>query len=449
MQALAPQLRPAQVTAFSPRLQQAVRLLHLSSQDYAHAMQAAAEDNPFLEVDDAPPPGQEAFGRSGTLSRGASVRHDEGVDALQRLPVAGSLRQHLHDQLGVLRLDERERVLAAAVVESLDDDGYLRISLADIAAVVGEAGEPAEALEGALQAALRRVQSLDPPGVGARSVSECLLLQLPRIEEPRLRETVRRIASDHLDLLAAHNFRRIAAELGEPIEGVREAGDRIRRLDARPGWKYDATPTPFVTPDVFVRRQRGAWSAVLNEAAMPRVNLNQACARLFERQLQGRNPEMAAYLERARWTVQNLAQRSATILRIAQAIVARQKLFLDHGPIAMKPLGLGAIAEAVGVHPSTVSRAIHHKYMATPAGVFELRYFFSRGVQHRSGAATAPSAIRQLLRELIEAEPGGAPLSDAVLARQLAEQGFQVARRTVTKYRQSMKIEAVDRRGRH
>ncbi|SCK21165.1 RNA polymerase, sigma 54 subunit, RpoN/SigL [Variovorax sp. HW608] len=465
MPALGQHIRPAQLTAFSPRLQQAVRLLHLSSLDYAQALQEAAEDNPFLDFEDATPAATDAIeapeaagpdpnesrdfiDRLGPAARGAVLSHEESADALQRLPVAASLRQHLHAQLGVLRLGERERMLAAAVVESLDDDGYLRISLDDIAAVVREDGEDAAELDADLFGALRRVQALDPPGVGARSVSECLLLQLPRIADPILRDTVRRIASGHLELLARHHLKRLADALGEPLVRVREAGECIRRLDARPGWKYDATPTPFVTPDVFVRKRRGVWTAVLNESAMPRLNLNQDYARLFERQACERNPALAGCLERARWTVQNLAQRAATIHDVAQAIVAKQKLFLDYGPLAMKPLTLRAVADAVGVHPSTVSRTVHHKYIATPSGVFELKYFFSRGLAHRSGRATAPTAIKELLRELISSEQDGAPLSDATLARMLGEQGFSVARRTVTKYRQAMNIEPVDWRRR-
>ncbi|MBT2322329.1 RNA polymerase factor sigma-54 [Variovorax paradoxus] len=458
MTSIVQQARAVQATIFSPRLQQAVRLLQLSSLDYAQALQEAAEDNPFLEFEQpsVASPGSVFEGNSieapeffehfggGAAAPAGRLPHDESIDALQRVPAVASLRQHLHAQLGVLRLGEQDRMLAAAVVESLDDDGYLRISLEDIAAVVGEPGEDIEA---ALHGALRRVQALDPPGVGARSVSECLLLQLPCIDDPALRERVRRIASEHLELLASRKLGRLAAALGEPLSCVQEAADCIRRLNARPGWQHEAAVPAFVTPDVIVRKHRGVWTAVLNEAVLPRLRLHQAYARLFEQQRSGRSAEMAGCLERARWTVQNLAQRSSTIRDVAQAIVANQKLFLEHGPLAMKPLGLRAIADAVRVHPSTVSRTVHHKYMATPAGVYELKYFFSRGLEHSSGGASAPTAIKQLLRELIAAEPVDAPLSDAELARQLDQQGFRIARRTVTKYRQEMRIEPVERRG--
>jgi RNA polymerase sigma-54 factor len=333
------------------------------------------------------------------------------------------------------------------VVESLDEDGYLRISLEEIGAVVGDVGDAGEDVGPALRAALSRVQSLDPAGVAARSLSECLLLQLGAIEDGPLRELARGIVAGHLEDLASRNWQRIGFALGEPVARVKLAAERIRKLDARPGWRYDPQAPAFVTPDVIVRKRRGVWTAVLNEASVPRVKLHQAYARMFEQQGAKASPELRGCLESARWTVHNVGQRISTIRDVAQAIVAKQKLFFDYGPLAMKPLGLREIADAVGVHPSTVSRAVHHKYMATPAGVFELRYFFSRGMQHAHRGASAPTALRQLVGELIAAEPSGAPLSDAELARRLTDQGFSIARRTVTKYRQALRIDPIELRG--
>lgn len=459
MSSIALRARPIQTIAFSPRLQQAVRLLQLSALDYAQALHEAADANPFLELEEAPAPdGPDAPGfegaawasdaapdrrSTGPAMAGARLSHDEGADALQRIPAAVSLRDHLHAQLGVLRLDAQERLLAAAVVESLDDDGYLRISLEEIGAVVGEAGEDAVP---ALKAALSRVQALDPSGVGARSVSECLVLQLGAIDDAAQRELARGMVSGHLEDLASRNWQRIALALGEPVARIKLAAERIRKLDARPGWRLDAQAPAFVTPDVIVRKRRGVWTAMLNEATVPRVKLHQAYARVCEQQGATASTELRGCLESARWTVHNLGQRVSTIRDVAQAIVAKQKLFFDYGPLAMKPLGLREIADAVGVHPSTVSRAVHHKYMDTPAGVFELRYFFSRGMQHAHRGASAPTALRQLVGELIAAEPSGAPLSDAELARRLADQGFRIARRTVTKYRQALRIDPVELR---
>ncbi|VTU41225.1 RNA polymerase sigma-54 factor 1 [Variovorax sp. PBS-H4] len=457
MSSIALQARPLQTLAFSPRLQQAVRLLQLSALDYAQALHEAADANPFLELEEAPSPDSLGFEgaewsaeaaldrlSTGPALPGARLSHEESADALQRIPAEVSLRDHLHAQLGVLRLDAQERLLAAAVVESLDDDGYLRISLEEIGTLVGDAGED---VSSALQAALTRVQSLDPVGVAARSVSECLLLQLSNIDDAELRELARGIVTGHLGELASRNWQRIAVALGEPVARIKLAAERIRKLDARPGWRLDVQAPAFVTPDVIVRKRRGVWTATLNEATVPRVKLHQAYARMFEQQGAAANAELRGCLERARWTVQNVGQRVSTIRDVAQAIVAKQKLFFDYGPLAMKPLGLREIADAVGVHPSTVSRAVHHKYMATPAGVFELRYFFSRGMQHAHRGASAPTALRQLVGELIAAEPSEAPLSDAELARRLTDQGFRIARRTVTKYRQALRIDSVELRG--
>jgi RNA polymerase sigma-54 factor len=454
--ALRAQARLVQAPILSPWLQHAVRLLQLSAQDYAQALHESAESNPFLEIEEAPADDAAPWPqRTAQREPGARLAPDAALDMLQNIPAADSLAAHLHAQLGVLRLSEEERGWAAAVVDSLDEDGYLRTPLAELAAALGWApaarrgGGEGEEVPAALRTALRRVQSLEPAGVGARSVPECLALQLRLLPEDRTRALALRIVTQHIDLLAAHNLPRLAAALGAPLEAVRAAADCIRRLDPRPGWRYGGTAARTVVPDVVVRRKGAAWAVVLNEAALPRARLHGAAAGLYE-QHRGRadaGTELHRCLERARWTVQNLAQRRSTIQAVAQAIVERQRLFFDYGPLAMKPLGLREIADAVGVHPSTVSRAAHEKYMATPFGVFELKYFFSRGLRRRDDrGASAPSAMKALIRELVAAEPQGAPLSDAELARRLETQGFRIARRTVTKYRQELKLAPFERR---
>jgi RNA polymerase sigma-54 factor len=468
--------RPAQAPVFSRRLQQAVRLLQMSSQEYAQALSDAAELNPFLEIDPAPqddgtgeaaPAAGEAAGAAEaaadpleaaaafdrvTAAPAAGERHlphDESLDLMQRVPLPDSLRAHLHEQLGVLRLSPREAAFARALVEALDDDGYLRISLEDIGAALGETSAEAER---ELRTALRRIQALDPPGVAARDVPECLGLQLGALAHEShgaheaTRQLARRILREHIGLLAAHDTGRLARALGAPPEQVQSAVDCIRRLDPRPGWRFGETPARIVVPDVTVRKVRGAWRTSLNPLAMPRARLNADCAQLFEKHAGNRPGPMKECLEQARWMIGNVSQRAATILGVARAIVARQKMFLEHGPLAMKPLGLREIADEVGVHPSTVSRTVHNKYLATPAGIFELQYFFSRGLNHAAGGASAPVALQGLIRELIAVERPVAPLSDAALARQLAQQGFRIARRTVTKYRQSMNIDPFERR---
>lgn len=466
MNAVSLQSRLAPTVGFSPRLQQAVRLLQLSTLDYARALREAALDNPFLDVEApelAPPPAPGA-------ERDAAAREDGGAeidgvrgldrqagegraDALQQAPVRTSLATHLRSQLCGLRRERGARLLAELVIEALDDDGYLRVSLEDLAAALDADGMGTDIGLGAgadvmaaLRAALRDVQGLDPLGVAARDVAECLSLQLREVREARVRELALRIAAHHLELLATRRLPRLAAQLGASEADTRAAVDAILALDPRPGARFNDTLTQAIVPDVIVRKVAGAWKTALNDRALPRVRLHQSYAALFERHRAQGDLAMKDCLERARWTVNNAAQRVSTIHAIASAIVARQRLFLEYGHLAMKPLGLREVADAVGVHPSTVSRAVHHKYLATPHGVFELHHFFSRGMAHRSGGASAPAALQALIRELIEAERPHTPLSDAALARELAQQGFLIARRTVTKYRQGLNIEPVERR---
>lgn len=459
--------RQAQLPTFSPQLQHAVRLLQLSAQDYAQALRDAAELNPFLEVEEptvdfsqegAPLPRAEAtvenaaeFDAAAAFDRLTAapsdgtrhLSHDESADLMQRIALPESLASHLHAQVGVLRLSPRERAFAHALVESLDDDGYLRISLADVALALGENPSSSEC---ELRTALRRVQALDPAGVGARDVAECLRLQLDAIAPCEVRMLARRILADHIDLLAAQDWRSLTRALAVAPAEVQLAVAGIRRLNPRPGWGHGETGARVVVADVTVKKVRGSWRTSLNAQAVPRVRLNTACAELLDTRRGGGTGPLKAYLDQARWMVGTVAQRTSTILEVARAIVARQQMFLEHGPLAMKPLGLKEIADEVGVHASTVSRTVHNKYIATPAGVFELQYFFSRGLQHAAGGASAPVALQQLIRELIAIEPPTAPLSDAELARQLSQQGFHIARRTITKYRQTLDIDPVERR---
>jgi RNA polymerase sigma-54 factor len=474
MPAITLQLRSGQAITFSPQLQRAVRLLQMSSLEYTRALHDTAEANPFLELDDDEPvvssAAPESFAPTSVDEHSEAafshlLSHDESFDLLQGIAIPGSLRAHLHHQIGVLRLSEGERLLADAIVESLDDDGYLRMSLEEIGGVIGvgdvdvdsdadggsDGGIGHTGVLAALQTALWRVQTLDPPGVGARNVQECLTLQLPSIANLELRGIARHIVKDHIDLLASRNDRRLALEIGTPLTLVQAAVDCIRKLNPRPGWQHEETEPRFVTPDVTVNRVRGIWTTTLNRAALPRIRLHQDYATIFEKYQRERSKsdddaEMGRCLEQARWTIQNVAQRGSTILDIARAIVARQRLFLEYGPLAMKPMGLREIADIVGVHASTVSRAAHHKYMATPWGTFEFGYFFSRGVEQQTGGSSASTAVKELIRQLIAAEAPTAPLSDSQLMELLAQQGCRIARRTVTKYRLALKIEPADRR---
>jgi RNA polymerase sigma-54 factor len=354
-----------------------------------------------------------------------------------------SLSMHLHEQLSVLPVPPRDRALAHAIVESLDDDGYLRTPLEELLPAL-ELDPPVTLPE--LSIALRRVQSLDPAGVGARDVAECLRLQVAQIECRNTRALATRIVEQHLEALAARDLAGLARALDETPQRIDAVCERIRHLDPRPGWRVGAAHAAYIVPDVVVRKSGRQWQTQLNPAVVPRMRLNRVVADLFRRHRRPEDAALAADLQDARWTLRNVEQRFATILAVADAIVQRQRHFLDYGAMAMKPLGLKAIADEVGVHESTVSRVTHGKYMATPQGVFELKYFFSRAMVSANGRACSGTAIRGLVKDLIAAEAPGHPLSDAEITRQLAGQGLKVARRTVTKYRQTLKIEPVDRR---
>lgn len=490
-----------QQQSFSPRLQHAVRLLQLSSLDFAQVVHDALGRNPFLDIDDSPGDG-EAGPAEALLSDGAeradeitaappsadehspadsdrdiwlgeaysASRHNDSDDigAQDHLAVQSSLAEHLHAQLVGQTIPERDRLLAKVIVESLDDDGYLRTPLEELVELTELTPE---VTMDEMLLALQRVQSLEPAGVGARDVPECLRLQLPLIQCTKERALAEQIIDEHLQRLASRDIEGLARVLNRTPAEIEEVCERIRHLAPRPGWHVGAAPLQYVVPDVIVRKHRGQWVSQLNPAIVPRVKLNRAVAEMFQRckREQGddkrnhpgeksnekhdeagdsKHSEMTRHLQEAQWTLRNVEQRFSTILDVTDAIVRRQKHFLDFGPMAMKPLGLRDIADELGLHESTVSRVTNNKYMATPLGVFELKYFFSRAMTTSSGGECSGTAIRGLIQDMIAAEKPTAPLSDAEIARQLARQGLKVARRTVTKYRQLLRIEAVDRRRR-
>lgn len=462
----------------SPRLQHAVRLLQMSSMDFGLAVRDVLGRNPFLEwedelaeeaanegddtqaVEDCLPEPPDVVGteearttefelendRALWLADGTAPRQaggDGNTAALDLLAADTPLNAHLHAQLNTLKLSERALTLARVVVESLDDDGYLRTPLSELMAIEDL---PSGVSLGDMEAALDTVQSLDPPGVGARDLQECLMLQLDEIECPRMREMARTIVQAHLTRLASRDVSALSSELHRLPGDVQAVCDRIRHLDPHPGWRLGPSRVDYVVPDVVVRRVRGEWTVQLNPAVVPRLRMNDDYVSLFQRHRTDDNAEMGAHLQEARWTLRNVEQRFSTILAVAQAIVQRQKHFLDFGAMAMKPLGLKEIADEVGVHESTVSRVTNNKYMATPMGVFELKHFFSRTMLSANGSACSGTAIRGLIQDIIAAEPAERPLSDTQIAEQLARQGLTVARRTVTKYRQMLRIDAVGRR---
>ena len=442
-------LRLRQHLTLTPQVQQALRLLQMSALEFAQEMEQALTANPFLEENpDAPAP------VAGTKSTDAPVEEvvlaQEGAappaDREQQDDWGGAtdaqptLQEHLREQLHMSRVGSRDRALAGMVIDSLDDDGYFKASFEELAALLPKENDVAPE---EFAAALRLVQSLDPAGIAARTLDECLRLQLAALPEDTPARDAAVSMTNHLSLLANREWARLQHALGCNERELHAARALIRSLDPRPGHRFGANEARYVIPDVLVRRNRERWVAFINPASLPRLRLNRAYADAVGGR-NGSNQSLARHLQEARWLLRSIEQRFATIQRVADAIVARQRGFFEYGEVAMKPLTLKLIAGELGLHESTVCRVTNNKYMATPRGLFEFKHFFSRRLATENGGAASATAVRAVMKELIAAEDPRAPLSDAELARLLAQQGLRVARRTITKYRALMRMPSVD-----
>jgi RNA polymerase sigma-54 factor len=482
------QLRFSQHLALTPQLQQSIRLLQLSTLELNQEIEQAIADNPLLEREDDPLAASLRIGTDGLISNGSSAsaavepartdaehtgdEHDmpadidgdgltdwgHGSSGGERDEDDGgpqswastrtSLQEHLLAQLSATAATPRDRALGELLISALDEDGYLTSALEDLLALC-----PTEVqidLDD-LATALSLLQSFDPPGVGARSAAECLSIQITaRLRqgqteaEARALKLAHRIVSDHLPLLAARDYAKLRKLLDCSDDDLRVTHQLIRGLNPHPGVGFGSSAAEYVVPDIFVRRIRNRWIAQLNAEVMPRLRVNQAYAAIVKRDKgsEGHAP-WSQRLQEARWLIRNIQQRFDTILRVSQAIVDRQHNFFSHGEIAMRPLVLREIADTVSLHESTISRVTSNKFMATPLGVFELKYFFGSHVATDSGGAASSTAIRALIKQLVAAEDPKNPLSDSRIAELLGEQGIVVARRTVAKYRESLKIAPV------
>ncbi|MHB1429645.1 MAG: RNA polymerase factor sigma-54 [Rhodocyclaceae bacterium] len=476
------QLRLSQHLALTPQLQQSIRLLQLSSLELNQEIEQALQENPLLEREEGSdaalytggadalshtrseePTGNEERGGQDSESpewhqdglewptsgtKGPRDSNDESdADAGELQAAATSLQDHLIAQLALSQLSGKDRLRVAFLVEALDDDGYLGQSLEELVAVLPEdmTGESDEVLED-LQIALKHLQSLDPPGIGARSPRECLLLQLDNLPADPVVKLARAIVSDHLEQLANRDYARIRKALGCTDEELRDAQALVKSLNPRPGAQFAPLDTRYIVPDVIVRKLRGNWVVQLNQEAMPRLRINRLYADLLRRQRGSGGGNLSGQLQEAKWLIKNVQQRFDTIARVSQAIVDRQRAFFDHGEVAMRPLTLREIADTVDLHESTISRVTTQKYLASPRGIYELKYFFGSHVATDTGGAASSTAIRALIRQLVGAEDGHKPLSDARIAEILGEQGIVVARRTVAKYRESLNIPPVNLR---
>ena len=443
-------LRLKQQLTLTPRLQQSVKLLQLSALECVQELHQAIAQNPFLEevqeATDSRTQGEETaesttgedldFSAPGTGSGSSS---EDAPDWTEWTASPSTLRDSLREQLLLLGLTERDYALANLIVDALDDDGFLRQPLAELAALAPELAP------GELETALRIVQTLEPSGIAARDLAECLCLQLNALErDTEGRALAVAVAHSKLELVAARDHERLQEELGCTEAQLRVALDLIRSLDPRPGSKVGSFEPRAIVPDVIVRKEKKRWLVSINAAIYPRIRVNQQYAEQFRQVREGETALLAQHLQEARWLVRNLEQRFLTIQRVAEAVVARQRNFFEYGDLAMRPLTLREIADELGLHESTVSRATSHKYMATPRGVVAFKRFFSRQLATTSGGSCSATAIRALLREFIAAEDRSNPLSDVQLTELLADRGVKVARRTVTKYRRSMQLPAVD-----
>ena len=383
-----------------------------------------------------------------TSGSGSSGDNDDDFERQNRADAAVSLEDHLRTQLSSLRLSEEDAAAVHVLIESLNEDGYLADPLEEIAErlaeVLGIAGdEEREELMDRLQCGLNFLQSMEPTGVGARTLGECLSLQLRQKPPPKSTAVTLlaalKICTEHLGLLARRDFKKIAQliEMDEPT--VRAAQGLIVALEPKPGRPFARAEAQIIIPDVIVMKVARQWKAVLNPDVMPKLRVNDLYAQAIKSQ-RASGSALTARLQEARWFIRNIQQRFDTILRVSQAIIERQKNFFSHGAIAMKPLVLREIADELGLHESTISRVTTAKYMSTPFGTFELKYFFGSSLNTDAGGNASSTAVRALIKQLVAAESPAKPLSDSQLAELLEGQGIQVARRTVAKYREALKI---------
>jgi RNA polymerase sigma-54 factor len=454
------QLRIGQQLTMTPQLQQAIRLLQLPLLDLQAEIQSALESNLMLEVEDeGSEPGLEQglgpeapdesedkgataeeleveYAEISTLGQSGGTTLPEDLRDNQDFPDTGgdALRDHLLWQLEMERFDAGERAVGRALIDALNDDGYLTVPVEEFPDILRP---ELEVTAGEVGAVLERMQRFDPPGCLARDLSECLLIQLAQLDPatPGL-DHARRIAASGLELVADNQLAALKRQLGLDDEALDEALVLLRSLNPRPGASMPSGRAEYIVPDVFVRRYEGRWIVEANPGIAPRIRVNQEYARLVSRQRD--YDALRAQLQEARWLVKSLEIRNDTLLRVARTIVERQEAFLEEGETAMKPMILRDVAEAVEMHESTISRATTGKYMHTPRGVFEFRFFFSSQVTSEEGDGVSSTAIRAHIRQLISAEEAGKPLSDNAIAGRLAEEGIKVARRTVAKYREAM-----------
>lgn len=385
--------------------------------------------------------GSADWNSGGGVSRGTD---DEDDSFPEQAAEQASLREHLHVQLTTSSLDEKDRKVVGLLIDALDENGYLAQDLEELAELL-----PAEldiTLDD-LETALVQLQHMDQPGLGARNLGECLALQLKALpEDTPQRDLAIRVVTSHLDALAAHDFARIKKHLHCSNDELRTAQQLITGLNPKPGSDFNQSVADYVVPDVIVEKHNNRWRARINPDAMPKLRVNDIYANILQQRGEKNSSQLATQLQEAKWLIKNLQQRFETILRVAQAIVERQSNFFEHGEIGMRPLVLREIADSLEMHESTVSRSTTQKFMLTPRGIYEFKYFFGSGLSTESGGTCSSTAIRELIKQLVRTEDGRKPLTDSRMSEILAQQGIVVARRTIAKYREALHILPVNLR---
>ncbi|EES7773582.1 TPA: RNA polymerase factor sigma-54 [Escherichia coli] len=462
------QLRLSQQLAMTPQLQQAIRLLQLSTLELQQELQQALESNPLLEqIDTHEEIDTRETQDSETLDTADALEQKEMPEELpldaswdtiytagtpsgtsgdyidDELPVyQGETTQTLQDylmwQVELTPFSDTDRAIATSIVDAVDDTGYLTVPLEDILESMGDEEIDIDEVE----AVLKRIQRFDPVSVAAKDLRDCLLIQLSQFDKttPWLEEA-RLIISDHLDLLANHDFRTLMRVTRLKEDVLKEAVNLIQSLDPRPGQSIQTGEPEYVIPDVLVRKHNGHWTVELNSDSIPRLQINQHYASMCNNaRNDGDSQFIRSNLQDAKWLIKSLESRNDTLLRVSRCIVEQQQAFFEQGEEYMKPMVLADIAQAVEMHESTISRVTTQKYLHSPRGIFELKYFFSSHVNTEGGGEASSTAIRALVKKLIAAENPAKPLSDSKLTSLLSEQGIMVARRTVAKYRESLSI---------
>lgn len=462
------QLRLSQQLAMTPQLQQAIRLLQLSTLELQQELQQALESNPLLEqIDTHEEIDTRETQDSETLDTADALEQKEMPEELpldaswdtiytagtpsgtsgdyidDELPVyQGETTQTLQDylmwQVELTPFSDTDRAIATSIVDAVDETGYLTVPLEDILESIGDEEIDIDEVE----AVLKRIQRFDPVGVAAKDLRDCLLIQLSQFDKttPWLEEA-RLIISDHLDLLANHDFRTLMRVTRLKEDVLKEAVNLIQSLDPRPGQSIQTGEPEYVIPDVLVRKHNGHWTVELNSDSIPRLQINQHYASMCNNaRNDGDSQFIRSNLQDAKWLIKSLESRNDTLLRVSRCIVEQQQAFFEQGEEYMKPMVLADIAQAVEMHESTISRVTSQKYLHSPRGIFELKYFFSSHVNTEGGGEASSTAIRALVKKLIAAENPAKPLSDSKLTSLLSEQGIMVARRTVAKYRESLSI---------